>query len=140
MPTRALNRHVGHCERPRDGTTCGGMATRGDMVAAITAYMASRKRIVGYDSAPTWGPGFSPHEVVMKYPLEVDGELRGQLWVIGFPRAKELKFRLEILMPVPICRLDYTDETHPNSAEGYLMGSVPPVVVGPHYQELVPVV
>jgi hypothetical protein len=109
------------------------MATLGDMVAAITAYMAARKRIVGYDSAPTWAPGFSPHEVVMKYPLEVDGELRGQLWVIGFPRAKGLKFRLEILMPTPICRLDYTDEKHANSAEGYMLGFVPPIVIGPHY-------
>lgn len=109
------------------------MATRGEMVAAITAYMASRKRIVGFDSAPTWAPGFSPHEVVMKYPLEVDGELRGQLWVIGFPRARELKFRLQILMPVPICRLDYTDETHINSIDGAKQGLVPPAVVGPHY-------
>lgn len=109
------------------------MATRGDMVAAITAYMVARKRIVGYDSAPTWGPGFSAHEVVMRYPLEVHGEHHGHLMVVGFPRAKELKFRLEILLPGPICRLDYTDETHPNSLSGYLAGTVPDIVSGPHY-------
>jgi hypothetical protein len=109
------------------------MATRGEIVAAVTAYMAARKRIIGYDTAPTWGPGFSVHEVVMKYPLEVEGELRGQLMVVGFPRERDLKFRLEILLPGPVCRLDYTDETHPNSLEGYTMGLVPLSVTGPHY-------
>jgi hypothetical protein len=109
------------------------MATRGDMVAAITAYMAARKRIQGFDSAPTWAPGFSPHEVVMKYPLEVGGELIGQFWIIGFPRAKELRFRLQIVMDGPVCRLDYTDETHPNSIDGYVNGWVPMAVNGAHY-------
>jgi hypothetical protein len=109
------------------------MAARGEMVAAITAYMVARKRIQGYDSAPTWAQGFNPYEVVMKYPLEVGGELMGQLWVIGFPEAKELKFRLEIIMDGPTCRLDYTDETHPNSIDGYTKGLVPMTVTGPHY-------
>jgi hypothetical protein len=109
------------------------MATREDMVAAITAYMAARKRIQGFDSAPTWGHGFSVHEAVMKYPLEVGGELMGQLWVVGFPRAKALKFRLQIVLDAPICRLDFTDETHPNSIDGYTNGLVPMHVTGPHY-------
>lgn len=103
------------------------------MIAAITAYMAARKRIQGFDSAPTWAPGFSPHEVVMKYPLEVNGELNGQLWVVGFPRSKELKFRLQVVMETPLCRLDYTDETHANSLDGYRSGLVPMSVTGPHY-------
>jgi len=92
------------------------------MLAAITAYMAARKRIQGHDSAPTWASGFSPHEVVMKYPLEVGGELTGQLWVIGFPRSTDLKFRLQIVLDGPICRLDYTDETHPNSIDAIPTG------------------
>lgn len=103
------------------------------MVAAITAYMAARKRIQGFDFAPTWAQGFSRHEVVMKYPIEVGGELQGQLMVVGFPLQRELKFRLEILFPGPLCRLDYTDETHPNSADGVLSGAVPAFVNGPHY-------
>ena len=51
----------------------------------------------------------------------------------GFPRAKELKFRLQIVMDGPVCRLDYTDETHPNSIDGYTNGWVPMTVTGPHY-------
>ncbi|MCK1686458.1 MULTISPECIES: hypothetical protein [unclassified Bradyrhizobium] len=109
------------------------MATNDETVAAITAYMAAPKRIIGYDKAPTWAPGFSVHEVFMKYPLEVGGELRGQLMVVGFPRQRDLKFRLSILMPGPLCRLDYTDETHPNSLDGYTAGLVPLLVTGPHY-------
>jgi hypothetical protein len=109
------------------------MATREDTVAAITAYMAARKRIVGHDTAPIWAPGFTVHEVVMKYPLEVEGELRGQLMIVGFPRQRQLKFRLGILAPAPVCRLDYTDETHANSADGAAQKLVPLTVAGPHY-------
>ena len=109
------------------------MTTRGDMVAAITAYMAARKRVQGFDSAPTWRHGFSVHEAVMKYPLEVGGELTGQLWVVGFPRANTLKFRLQRVLDAPLCRLDYTNETHPNSIDGYTNGLVPMFVTGPHY-------
>lgn len=110
------------------------MATRGEIVAAVDSFMAASKRIVGYDSAPSWAPGFSPHETVMKYPIEVDGELRGaQLMVVGFPRQRALKFRLGILFPAMICRIDYTDETHTNTVDGVMAGTVPAVVNGPHY-------
>jgi hypothetical protein len=110
------------------------MATLPNILAAINAFMAERKRIVGYDVAPLWGPGFTPYERVMKYPLEVQGEQRGaQLMVVGFPNQPGLKFRLGILFPGMICRLDYTDETHPNSLDGVQAGLVPPIVAGPHY-------
>jgi hypothetical protein len=84
-----------------------------EITAAVDAFMVAQKRILGHDSVPEWGPGFSPHEAVMKYPLEIEGELRGaQLMVVSFPRERNLKFRLGILFPAMICRLDYTDETH----------------------------
>src|ERR1700730_19037151 len=96
--------------------------------------MAARKCIVGHDSAPQWGPGFSAYEAVMKYPLEIENELRGaQLMVVGFPRERDLKFRLGILFPAMICRLDYADETHTNSIDGVLLRAVPYAVQGPHY-------
>jgi hypothetical protein len=105
-----------------------------DLLAAIDAFIATPKRIVGYDSAPHWAPGFSVHERVMRYPVEVAGELRGSyLQVVAFPRELGLKFRLGILFPGMVCRLDYTDETHVNSLDGVKGGIVPPDVTGPHY-------
>lgn len=110
------------------------MATKVEITAAVDVFMATPKRVLGHDSPPQWGPGFSQYEVVMKYPLEIEGELRGaQFMVVGFPRERKLKFRLGILFPAMICRLDYTDETHPNSIGGFLKGSVPFAVTGPHY-------
>jgi hypothetical protein len=53
------------------------VATVVEITAAVDAFMAAQKRILGHDSVPEWGPGFSPHEAVMKYPLEIGGELRG---------------------------------------------------------------
>jgi hypothetical protein len=83
---------------------------------------------------PGLRPGFNQYEVVMKYPLEIEGELRGaQLMVVGFPRERKLKFRIGILFPAMICRLDYTDETHVNSISGGFLGAVPCSVTGPHY-------
>ena len=70
----------------------------------------------------------------MRYPLEVEGELRGaQLMIIGFPREPGLKFRLGILFPAMISRLDYTDETHMNSLDGAKAWGLPAIITGPHY-------
>jgi hypothetical protein len=112
----------------------GNVATIPDLVEAVDAFLATPKRVVGYDSAPQWAPGFTVHECVMKYPLEIAGELRGsQLMIVGFPRELGLKFRVGILFPGMICRLDFTDETHANSLSGIKSGAVPPQVGGPHY-------
>jgi hypothetical protein len=114
--------------------TCGFMATIADIVDAVDAFMATPKRIVAHDSLLQWGPGFAPGELETKYPLEIEGELRGaQLMIVGFPRERDLKFRVGILFPAMICRLDYTDETHMNSVSGFLSDKVPDQVVGPHY-------
>jgi len=52
--------------------------------------------------------------------------------VVCFPRQPDLKFRLSILFGGAICRLDYTDETHPN-AFAEPLERLPPIVRGPHY-------
>ena len=49
-----------------------------DIVAAIDAFMAAPKRIVGADWPSKRAPGWGPQELEMKYPLEVGGEQRGQ--------------------------------------------------------------
>lgn len=109
------------------------MAPIADIVAAVDAFLATQKRIIGFDTPPQWGAGFAPNERELKFPLELEGELRGpQLMIVGFPRERDLKFRVGILFPAMVCRLDYTDEIHGNSADGILSGRVPEVV-GPHY-------
>jgi hypothetical protein len=109
------------------------MASSQTLIAAADAFMATRKRILGAQSPPQWAPGFTSRELVTKYPLELSGELRGALMVVGFPHERALKFRLGILIPAMIDRLDHTDETHANSIDGVLTGAVPPVVTGPHH-------
>lgn len=110
------------------------MATRLDLIAAIDGFMAAPKVILGHRNPPPWAPGWHREECVMRFPLEVGGELGGaQLELVGFPFQRDLKFRLGILFPGMVCRLDYTDETHGNTATAVAAGLVPATVTGPHY-------
>src|SRR5437762_3365465 len=110
------------------------MAASKDLLARIDALIAAPKRVAGADSPPTWARAFSHHEREMNYPLEVGGELLGaQLMILCFPQERSLKFRLGLLYGGMVCRLDYTDETHPNTLGGQAEFGLPPVVIGPHY-------
>lgn len=103
-----------------------------DLLAMVDTFMAETKTIVGADGPYNWRPGYSAHERATDFPLQVEGEQRGaKLLIVGFPRAKELKFRLSICFNAAICRLDYTDEYHPNSL--HAPAGLPPFVQGPHY-------
>jgi hypothetical protein len=103
-------------------------------LASIDAFMASPKRVLGADTALRWGLGFNSHERQIRYPLEVAGESSGsQLMIVCFPGERTLKFRLGILYDGMICRLDYTDETHLNSADGVVDHGLAPIITGPHY-------
>jgi hypothetical protein len=95
-------------------------------------FLQTPKRLVGAESPIQWADGRNEHEMVIHLPLEVNGEQSGaKLMVVGFPRSRELKFRVAILMTRSVCRLDYTDETHVNAVtEGY---KIQPIVKGPHY-------
>ncbi len=109
------------------------MATAADLVSAIDTFMAAQKRIVGADQPYSWSDGYSRHERVARFPLEVEGELTGaHLMVVGFPDTAALKFRFGLCFKSAICRLDYTDEFHPNSLFAAEDG-LPPSVTGPHY-------
>lgn len=110
------------------------MRTRDELVAAIDSFMAARKRVVRPNAQGAWMKGFAPDEFEMKWPLEVAGEQLpdAYLKVVGYPRERgSLVFRLMILCPAAVCRLDHTDENHANPA-GPIDG-VPPFVEGPHY-------
>jgi hypothetical protein len=104
-----------------------------EIVAAVDAFLAATKIVVGAGSPVSWADGYNPNEKVIYLPLEVEGELTGaKLMVVGFPAAKSLKFRLGILFPGAVCRLDYTDETHSNTV-AHPSENLPAIVEGPHY-------
>lgn len=111
------------------------MTVRAEKVERIDAFIAARKRIVSADFQSRWEETRIPDERIMKWPLECDGEvLPGAMFAItGNPRRRDILFaRLHIFCPATVCRLDYTDETHPNTLSGQAMG-LPPLVEGPHY-------
>ncbi len=107
--------------------------TAADTASAVDEFLRTPKTLVGADTALPWARGYSPLEQVVHYPLEVGGELTGaQLMIVGFPDSAVLKFRLGILFPGAVCRLDYTDEVHPNT-QRIPEDNVPIIVRGPHY-------
>jgi hypothetical protein len=105
-----------------------------DLAAAIGAFVAAPKRIHGASQPYQWLQGYSQHERHVAFPIEVNGELPqgARLLVVGFPQSRQLKFRLSLCFSAAICRLDYTDETHPNTLRMERDG-IPAVVTGPHY-------
>jgi hypothetical protein len=103
------------------------------LLERIDTFMAMPKRVAGADSSPTWARSFSRYERQMDYPLEVAGELIGALRIVCFPQQQDLKFRLGLLYAGMICRLDYTDETHPNTIDGVRGCGLLPWLRGPHY-------
>lgn len=111
-----------------------GMTAAGDLLSAIDAFVQSQKRIHGADRRYEWRPGYSQHEVVASFPLEFGGEMpkAARLEIVGFPRTTELKFRIALCYSAAICRLDYTDETHPNTHRK-TEDKIPPHVTGPHF-------
>ena len=110
------------------------MATLQQQVALIDALLAASKRIVGADSVKPsdWQPGIVDGELQLKLPLEIGGTLTGaMLQVTACPVMPGLWFRLGILAPGMICRIDHTDEIHTNPLG--LPALIPHLVKGPHY-------
>ena len=110
------------------------MPSAAEYLAALDAFMAAEKVIQGANLPFRWADGYSRHEKAAKFPLEYEQETQNgvHLLVIAFPNANVLKFRLSLCFHAALCRLDYTDEFHPNSFR--LDGeSVPPSINGPHF-------
>jgi hypothetical protein len=109
------------------------MTTRAQKVAQIDAFMAARKEILSPNLQGAWQPAHTPNERMLKWPLAIDGVISGGLLVQGDPTRRDRPFfRISILCPATICRLDYTDETHPNSHR--IVGeTLPAIVHGEHY-------
>lgn len=110
------------------------MAGKADLLEALDAFVAEPKTILGAASAYTWGPGYSAHERKVEFPLLFRGESdkAARMEVVGFPGARELKFRISLCYNAAICRLDYTDETHPNTRR-LQTDNLPAKVQGPHF-------
>lgn len=105
-----------------------------DLLTAIDAFVRVRKRLVGADGPCEWGVGHNRYEVKTSFPLEVNGELlpSARMEVIGLPQAEGSQFRLTLCFNAAVCRLDFTDEIHPNT-DRILEDGVPPSVNGPHF-------
>jgi hypothetical protein len=110
------------------------MANDPHFLRTIDAFMAAEKHLVGAEAPMVWQPGGNAYEMVIKLPIEVGGEFMGaNLQVTGYPRERALKYRLGIIFPPAICRLDYvTDETHSNT-RAVATDGIPGLVRGPHY-------
>ncbi len=109
------------------------MVTAADVASAVDRFLQAEKVAVGVEHPMAWARGFSEYEVELRIPLLVEGQLLGsQLMVAGFPGATMLKFRLMLLFPGAVCRLDFTDEKHVNSLATATDG-IPSSVSGPHY-------
>jgi hypothetical protein len=109
------------------------MAANVDLVSIIDHFMQADKTVLGVDQPYAWADGYSRHEKVARFPLEVEGEQPGaRLEIVGFPNTNELRFRISLCFQGAICRLDYTDEYHQNSLRLDEDG-IPYVVNGPHY-------
>jgi hypothetical protein len=110
------------------------MATAEDLRVALDKFMEARKTIRGAETGYAWSAGHNQYERQTSFPIEVGGELAepARLLLVGFPQSRELKFRISLCFNAAICRLDYTDETHPNSQRAPT-DNIPPSVTGPHY-------
>lgn len=110
------------------------MVTRAEKVAQIEAFMAARKQIVSPNLQGIWQQAHSPNERMLKWPLAIDGVMEsGSLLIQSDPTRRErLFFRIAILCPGAVCRLDFTDEIHSN---GYRVSAdgLPAIVYGEHY-------
>jgi len=107
----------------------GGPST----LALLDAFMAADKRIIGADKEPPFQIGYSRFERVAKYPLEIAGEQPGAHFTVTCnPGRPPPFFRLQILFPAAVARLDFTDEYHVNSQREPLDG-IGYSVRGPHY-------
>jgi hypothetical protein len=114
------------------------MATAADLRAAADAFMGARKIIRGADAGYVWSTGYNQYERYVSFPLEIDGELpqAARLQLVGFPQSREMKFRISLCFNAALCRLDFTDESHPNSRR-VPEDNLPAFVTGPHYHSWV---
>ena len=109
------------------------MAQISDFLAALDAFVAAPKRLIGIHGPINWVDGHNRFERRTHFPIEMDGELleQARLEVTGIQRPG-IQFRLSLCYNAAVARLDHTDETHPNTLREYGDG-LPAEVSGPHF-------
>lgn len=102
-------------------------------IAQLEAFMAAPKAIAAPHHQGDWKLTHNPGELQMSWPLEYAGEIQphASLTVVGRTDRYDF-FRIMVLCPFGVARLDCTTETHTNSLCGHLEG-LPMLVSGPHY-------
>jgi hypothetical protein len=105
-----------------------------DFVQYVDAFLATAKRLVGTDQPPVWRPGRDDGCLRVKYPIEIDGELRGESLIVdAFPDRTPIDYHVLIEVGPAVCRVDFEPHgTHTNEIFGPI-GGLSPIVNGPHY-------
>ena len=110
------------------------MPPRAISVAELDAFMGADKRIVNPHAQAQWDPHHIDGEKMMSWLLEIGGEIyphaRLAVTASSVPRDG-MFFRLQVLCPMALCRLDYTDEIHSNPLT-FDQPELPASVEGPH--------
>lgn len=105
-----------------------------EFVSYIDAFLAAEKYLVGLGVRQDWRPGRDDGCWRVKYPIEVDGEQRGESLIVdAYPDRTPVEFYILIEFGQVICRVDF----EPNGGHtNDIWGPVPdlaPLVSGPHY-------
>lgn len=102
-------------------------------IEQLEAFMAGPKTVVTPHNQGDWKQAHNPNELRMSWPLEFDGEIQphASLTIIGSAGERDF-YRIMVLCPFGVSRLDCTPESHMNSLSGQKLG-LPDLVRGPHY-------
>jgi len=106
-----------------------------DFVAAVDAFIAVPKILVGASSPGNWQPGRDEDGVCLKFPLQIGGEQAGHsLLVCAYPNHLTLKFMILLqFFDFGVSRLDFDKNvTHTNNFLPFA-SALPRTFKGPHW-------
>lgn len=108
-----------------------------EFVAAVDAFIAARKQIVGVTTPQRWSEGraIGEGELALKFPIEVNGEQHpSRMFIVSaYPDSEELKFVINLTYQWSVFRLDYEIDRLHSNVNRPLGSKIPISVMGPHY-------
>ena len=109
------------------------MQNAGDLRKAIDTFLVQPKRILGADAPQRWEQGWGDLERKIILPIEMDGESTGfKVQISSLSDDGGKQFRIGLMAPFCISRLDHTSEIHQNTL-ALPEEDLPFLVRGPHY-------